>query len=119
MCDLKASTCRRINLREADPGAALACRTEASANHAICGNSHGPGIQCSGCPAEHAISPATYDPTLHIDGPCRVLIAQERENDGNFVLLGASTMQKELPAVVSGYNIASALFHEYCVLCML
>lgn len=49
-------------------GAALAYRTEASANHAICGNSHGPGIQCSGCPAERAISPAMYDPTLHIDG---------------------------------------------------
>jgi hypothetical protein len=54
------------------------------------------GVQCSGCPAERAISPAMYDPTLHIDGLCRVLIAQERENDCNFVPLGSSTMQKEV-----------------------
>ena len=46
--------------------------------------------------AERAISPAMYDPTLHIDVLVRVLIAQERKNDCHFVPLGASTMQKEV-----------------------
>jgi hypothetical protein len=119
--DLKASTCERTNLREADPGATLARRTEASANHAICGNFHGPGIQCSGCPAERAISPVMYDLTLHIDRLIVCSLLRNAKNDRNFVLLGASTMQKEvakeLPAVISGCNIVPRPLHEYCVLC--
>ena len=99
----------------------LACRTEASANHAICGNSHGPGIQCSGCPAEHAISPAMYDPTLHIDG--LVVCSLLRNAKMTAPLCHLAQVQcrgkwlKDLPAVISGCNIASALFTNYCVLC--
>jgi hypothetical protein len=96
-------------------------RTEASANHAICGNFHGPGIECSGCPAERAISPVMYDLTLHIDRLIVCSLLRNAKNDRNFVLLGASTMQKEvakeLPAVISGCNIVPRPLHEYCVLC--
>jgi hypothetical protein len=62
-----------------------------------------------------------YDPTLHIDGLVVCSLLRNAKNDYNFVPLAASTMQKEvakeLPAVISGCNIASALFTytAYCV----
>lgn len=80
------------------------------------------GIKCSGCPAERAISLAMHDPTMHIDG--LVVCSLLRNAKTTATLYHLAQVQcgrkwlKELPAVISGCNIASALFTNYCVLCM-
>src|SRR2546430_2148275 len=92
------------------------CRTSAALN------SHGPGIQCSGCPAERAIFPAMYDRTLHIDGLVVCSLLRNAKMTAALCYLAQVQCRrkwlKDLPAAISGCNIASALFTNYCVLCM-